>query len=36
MPIDEDDILVECVDDFVECERVPWWKLVLLAWFFLT
>lgn len=36
MPIDEDEIVYECVADYCECDKVPWWKLVLLTWFFLT
>lgn len=34
MTVDEDQIVLECVEDYCECERVPWWKLILLPWLF--
>lgn len=33
---DEDDLLCECAEDFCDSERVPFWKLLLLAWFLFT
>lgn len=36
MPQDEDDFACECAESFLDDEHVPSWKLVLLAWFFLT
>ena len=34
MPDTECEILCECADEFIECDRVPWWKLILLSWLF--
>lgn len=36
MTIDEDELIAECGEDFLDDNYVPWWKLILLAWFFLT
>lgn len=33
---DDAELLCECVSDYCESERVPLWKLILLAWFFLA
>lgn len=36
MPFDEDDLAVECAENWLDDNYVPWWKLLLLAWFVLT
>jgi hypothetical protein len=33
---DDDDLLCECIEDYCEDERIPWWKLILLGWFLFT
>lgn len=36
MPFDEDELACECIEEFIDGERVPLWKLVLLTLLFLT
>jgi len=32
--MDEDDLLLECCEDYLDHEKVPLWKLALLLWLF--
>lgn len=33
--MDEEDLLLECCEDYLDDGNVPFWKLALLAWMFL-
>lgn len=34
--MDEDEIIYECAEDYCECGRIPFWKILLFGWLFLT